>query len=60
MYAFLHVLLKSSFLLSLLRGVFEGPMILDAFLQATIARGSSNVPAAQARALIQNRENPIS
>ena len=56
-YLFLY---KSSFLLSLLRGVFEGPMILDAFLQATIVRGSMLDLTASARALIQNRENPYS
>ena len=57
---FYYLFWRSCILLSLLRGVFERPMILDAFLQATIARGSTPDPAAQARALIQNRENPIS
>ena len=59
-YPFLQGFNERSFLLLLLRGIFEGPMISDAFLQATIARASSNVPSASARALIQHRENPIS
>ena len=47
---FYMLLFKSSFLLSLLRGVFEGPMILDAFLHATIVRASTSYPPASARA----------
>ena len=55
--AFVYRLVKSFSSVTFTR-VFEGPMILDAFLQATIASGSSDVPREEPRALIQGRENP--
>ena len=44
-YAFLLCFMQKLRSFVTFTSVFEGPMILDAFLQATIARGSTRVPS---------------
>ena len=51
---------KSSFKISISRGVLRVPSIMTAYLQSDMCHGFSPDPAYRSRALYQHRENPIS